>query len=137
MTKKNPFDILMTSTLDGGDFIQNNNDLELSYSIANQIPLCLIGGNVDTPYWADSVIENGPLISNFEKTLNSVVLNSAGISKLVDSAKLDLKVLDIYADINVSGSIPSENRFQLTIEINTPEKEPEIYLYLFDNKKLI
>lgn len=131
-------DIEFIETGDGGDFKYDENGyLNPVYGLKNQVYLALFGGQED--WWGNDLMKpENQFLSTFEKTINEVVLNSSGISKLVNSAKEDLKYLEAYAEIEVEGSIPDYNRFKLVVYLTEPGKQTEKLTFIWDgtNKDL-
>lgn len=143
------FDIMIYESGDGGELNLKNDDLETISGLTNQVYLALFGGNkeqvtsdeldevdVRNDYWANELLEDElQFNSTFEKALSEVVLNSNGISKLEDAAANDLEYLKEYADINIEGSIPEINIFQLEVELIEPDDISTKIKFLWDATK--
>lgn len=121
-------DILITESGDGGDLSLINNDLVASENFESMIYLALFGGNIQSDngeqnndWWANSIVPSENSIeSNFEKTINQIVINSSGISKLEEAAKKDLEFLKKYANYSLEIKILKKDSLSLYITISKP-----------------
>lgn len=123
-------DILLVSSENGFDFELNGNDLAACESIENIVPMYLFGGNWEQDtgdgdeqsenlsYWGNALQGIELYNSTFERTINEVVLNSAGISKLIEAAETDLAPLRDSYDFEVSGNSPLPALFVLYIKFS-------------------
>jgi hypothetical protein len=138
-------DILLVSTDSGFDFELNGNDLAACESIENIVPMYLFGGNWEQDtgdgdeqsenlsYWGN-VLQGIELYnSSFERTMNDVVLNSSGISKLIEAAETDLAPLRNSYDFEVSGNVPMPTMFVLDIKFSNGRA----LSYTFKNSRLV
>ena len=130
------FDIMMYETGDGGDINIKNDDIEVVPGLSDQVYKSLFGGNIEQStsddlevldvredWWGNDLLtEDEQFNSDFERTLNTAVLNSNGISVLENAADSDLEHLKPYADIELFGSIPSLNKFQLIVQLKEPDQ---------------
>lgn len=134
-------DILFLETGEGGDLSLQNNDIVTTDSIINSIYIALFGGNIEQNTTND--IEVGversdwfgnalglDYNSNFERTLLEVALNSAGISKLENAAKEDLKYLNDIVEYTVNITIDSIDRMTLIVSLQNVKVK-----YIFDQLK--
>jgi hypothetical protein len=138
-------DILLVSTDSGFDFQLDGNDLAACLSIENIVPMYLFGGNWEQDtgdgdeqsenlsYWGNSLEGIEIYNSTFERTINEVVLNSAGIAKLIEAAEVDLVPLRESYDFEVSGNVPFPTMFVLLIKFSNGRS----LSYTFKNSRLV
>lgn len=133
----------------GGDINLKNEDVETVQGITNQVYLALFGGNIEesTSLVSESQNEKNDWFGNFyldtehqfnstfERTINKIALTSGGISTLIDAAKTDLKYLQGYADIEISGLIPSLNKFELIVQLTEPNKKSTKITFIWDGTR--
>lgn len=125
----------------GGDFNIVDNDIEMTNSLKNQVYLAFFGGNIKddvgeqkNDYWANSFFnDEQKYISNFERTILSVPLNSSGLQKIKSAAEQDLKFLKEYAEIKIDLSIESKDLLYLYIEIKAPNNISEKIRLIWNN----
>ncbi len=125
----------------GGDFNIVDNDIEITNSLRNQVYLAFFGGNIkddvgeqNNDYWANSFFNNEQkYVSNFERTILSVPLNSSGLQKIKSAADQDLKYLKQYAEIKIDISIESKDLLYLYIEIKAPNNISEKIRLIWNN----
>ena len=145
------FDIMIYESGSGGDFNLKNDDLETISGLTNQVYLALFGGNIEensiTSDELDDLDFRGDWFGNeylqeefqfnslFERTLTQVALNSQGISTLEDAASQDLEFLTEYAEINIEGSIPEINKFQLVVQLIEPNDISTKIKFIWDATK--
>lgn len=121
-------DLLLTETGNGGDLVIRDNDLVLTSNLSNQIYLALFGGNlVDdngelfNEYWANvQLSDESKYVSQFERTLNEVVINSSGLQRLHEAANKDLEFLKKYVNYTLELSILNKDSISLYIDIKAP-----------------
>ena len=142
-------DIAIHESGTGGDFTLIGGDIETIKGITNQVYLALFGGNYEQStsadvanqkerfdWWGNNYLApENQFNSSFERTINDITLNSAGINRLVGAAKKDLQFLSDYADIEVSGSIVGINRFELQVILKEPDKKTTKIVFLWDGTK--
>ncbi len=146
---KEIFDIMIFESGDGGDLNLKNEDIETISGLTNQVYLALFGGNKEesTSDDLDLLDKRSDWVGNFllpveqqfnstfEKTINEITLTSAGIQTLVNAAKTDLEYLEPYADIEVSGSIISQFRFELIVNLIEPDEQSTKIKFIWDGTK--
>ena len=121
-------DLLLTETGNGGDLVIRDNDLVLTSNLSNQIYLALFGGNIVddngeqfNEYWANvQLSDESKYISQFERTLNEVVINSSGLQRLHEAANKDLEFLKKYVNYTLEVSILNKDSISLYINIKAP-----------------
>jgi len=142
-------DLMMYETGSGGDLMIKNNDIETINGLTNQVYLALFGGNVEQStyddlndiderldWWGNNYLSDEfQFNSIFEKTLMDVALNSEGVNTLINAAKQDLKYLEEYADIEISGAVTQINRFELTVNLKEPDMNSTKIKFIWDGTK--
>lgn len=121
-------DLLLTETGNGGDLVIRDNDLVLTSKLSNQIYLALFGGNIVddngeqfNEYWANvQLSDESKYVSQFERTLNEVVINSSGLQRLHEAANKDLEFLKKYVNYTLELSILNKDSISLYIDIKAP-----------------
>lgn len=121
-------DLLLTETGNGGDLVIRDNDLVLTSNLSNQIYLALFGGNIVddngeqfNEYWANvQLSDESKYVSQFERTLNEVVINSSGLQRLHEAANKDLEFLKKYVNYTLELSILNKDSISLYIDIKAP-----------------
>jgi len=125
-------DILLYENGSGGEMKVMNNDLVLSETLYNQIYLALFGGNVEAStkgneltneerfdYWANQLFHRQRKGRQFnsitEKTLFNIVLNSSGRNEILRAIQKDLSFLNSIVDNEITVSIISKNRVEISI----------------------
>jgi phage gp46-like protein len=140
------FDIGIFECGTGGDINIKSGDIEVIHGLTNQVYLALFGGNIEQntedviegteerrDWWGNAYLaRENQFNSNFERALMSQPLTSGGISRLEDAAKKDLKFLNNYADIIVSGSITAPGHFQLSVQLKYPGGNSTKIKFLWD-----
>lgn len=143
------FDIMIFESGDGGELLLENGDLATISGLTNQVYLALFGGNIEqdtsdeldeldnrSDWWGNSLIgDEAQFNSTFERALNSVALTTNGISVLEDAAKEDLEFLSEIANVEVEGSIPDINKFQLDVKLTEPDGVSTKIKFLWDGTK--
>lgn len=104
-------DLSITVTPSGGDWFVFGSDIALTDGIGNQILLAIMGGNVESSttgipvpsgtkrddYWGNSFLQGEPeaqFNSEYERVVSNSVLDTAGLQKIDDAVKTDLKYLE-------------------------------------------
>lgn len=142
-------DIAFHESGDGGDINLRAGDIDIVKGLFNQCYLALFGGNIEQntelslqgksdrqDWWGNEYLnQEQQFNSNFERTISEVTLTSGGIAKLVTAAKKDLQYLSDYADVDIQGSIPQLNRFQLLITLTQPGRDSIKIKYIWDGVK--
>ena len=125
-------DILIYESGDGGEMKLKNDDLETVSSITNGFYLALFSSK--TPDWWGNaeLLADNPFSSTFEKTLDSVSLNSSGLKQLEQSALEDLNFLKIYGEISVFASVLDLNKISLKINFKEPSGSEKIVKFVFN-----
>lgn len=139
-------DILIYEYGTGGDMNLKNDDLETVTGLVNQVYIAFFGGNIEentsddlalkeqrNDYWGNSYLDvDNQFNSNFERTINQIVINNFGISKLEDAAKKDLAYLNDYADITFDHEIISASRLQFDVILKEPSTESAKIRFIWD-----
>lgn len=142
-------DIAINESGSGGDLNLINDDLNTIEGLSNQVYLALFGGNIESStsedldnldqrddWWGNSLLsKENQFNSLFEKTISTIALNSAGLSKLIDAAKEDLKYLEEYAIIDIDANIVSLNRINLLVNLTEPNSESLKIKFVWDGQK--
>lgn len=133
-------DLTIRETLNGGDLVVENNDLQLTDELTNQVYLGLFGGNVEQStdevnleianerfdFWGNELFhpdEPGfQFNSRFERTLNNVALNTQGLQELEQVAEQDLSFLNEFGEVTIDISIISHNRIRIDVKIDLQER---------------
>ena len=125
-------DVLLNSTLDGGDLVIENDFIVGTGGFETAAYLSLFGGNKkdngtestkNESWWGNQLDENEPdkkLISRTQNIMLSYEATPSNLLKVEQAANLDLawfKNQGIADTIEVVGSLPSRNRLELSIEI--------------------
>lgn len=126
-------DIAIFETLDGGDFLLKGNDLAMYFGIENHPYLGMFGGNKEAStrnivvdaqsfdFWGNNLLmksdQSIQMNSLFERALDKIELTSSGRVRLIDAIKEDLKFMSAYAKVEITGVIPSTDRFDVEIVI--------------------
>lgn len=144
-------DLTIRETLNGGDLIIENNDLQLTDELTNQVYLGLFGGNVEQStnevnleisnerfdFWGNELFHQDEpdfqFNSNFERTLNNVALNTQGIQELEQIGEQDLSLLSEFGEVSVSILIMSPDRIRIAVNIDLKER----YKNLITNSEVI
>lgn len=124
-------DVLLISTVDGGDLNINDGITEMAGGFESAIYLSLFGGNFEDngtdateskTWWGNHLDADNPdrkLISRTQNILRGLPATPGNL-KLVDQAiKLDLAWMqssNIIDDLVINLSIPAKNRIQINIE---------------------
>jgi phage gp46-like protein len=125
-------DILIYESGDGGEMKLKNDDLETVSSITNSFYLALFSSKT-SDWWGNSeLLKENPFASTFEKTLDSVSLNSSGLKQLEQAALEDLNFIKQYGEITVYGSILDLNKISLKINFLEPSGSEKIIKFVFD-----
>lgn len=142
-------DIAINEYGSGGNLNLVNDDINTIKGLSNQVYLALFGGNIESStsedlndldqrsdWWGNSLLsKENQFNSVFEKTINTISLNSAGLSKLIDAAKQDLKYLEAYAVIDISANIVSLNKIELLIKMTEPDNTSLRIKFIWDGQK--
>ena len=125
-------DVKLISTNDGGNLEIIDNFVQLTGGFGTPIYLSLFGGNKDDDgtestknkgWWGNQLDSNNPnrkLISRTQAIMLSSPATPGNLNKIIEAANLDLswfKSEGICDTIEVSGSIPSPDRLELSIRI--------------------
>lgn len=147
---------MLFETGNGGDAQLKGNDIVLTNAIWNQVYMALFGGNVKDnhpqsdedqlnteqrlDWWGNKLFfENEPdkwFVSDFERLLNEVALNSEGRSILEEAARNDLAFLNELGSVSVSSSIPGIDKFELIVVVTEPDnQEDKTFQFIWDATK--
>lgn len=146
---KEIIDIMIFESGSGGDLNLKNDDLETVSGLTNQVYLALFGGNIEqstnenlnllekrNDWFGNNLLPTEQQFNSiFEKTIREITLTSAGIQILENAAKKDLEYLSEYADIEISGSIVSRDRFELIINLIEPDDNSTKIKFVWDGTK--
>ena len=125
-------DILIYESGDGGEMKLKNDDLETVSSITNSFYLALFSSKT-SDWWGNAeLLADNPFSSTFEKTLDSVSLNSSGLKQLEQSALEDLSFLKQYGEITVFAAVLDLNKISLKINFKEPSGSEKIVKFVFD-----
>ncbi len=141
-------DLKLIETFDGGDLVQNGNDLKVIDGYQNMIYLALFGGNLKQStrefdeneerfdYWANELLMlDVPEIqynSETERTLNEVALNSRGRLLIEQSVKNDLEFMQDFANITVEVAIIGVDKVKIIVILKEPnELETNEFNYIW------
>ena len=125
-------DILIFESGDGGEMKLKNDDLETVSSITNSFYLALFSSKT-SDWWGNAeLLTDNPFSSTFEKTLDSVSLNSSGLKQLEQSALEDLSFLKQYGEITVFAAVLDLNKISLKINFKEPSGSEKIVKFVFD-----
>lgn len=144
-------DLKLVMTNDGGDLVLGTKDLLLVFGIENMPLLGLFGGNVEesTPstrltnkfyydWWGNNLLFPNDTSKQFnsetERILNNIALNSAGMVRIEEAVKRDLKFLNEYAKVQVEVRLLELDRILIGIKI-----AQKVIVYIWDatNKTLV
>lgn len=142
-------DVMVFESGSGGEWNLKANDVEYISGLTNQVYLALFGGNIEQntdegladveqrhDYWANAfILDEHQYNSTFERTIMNVALNSAGVSKLENAASEDLKYLEAYADIAISGAVTGLGKFELTVQLDEPSGISTKLKFIWDATK--
>lgn len=134
-------DLLIYDIGDGGDIMQVGNSLASVNGIENQPYLACFGGAADgSKWWADDLLFPGRpsvhYVSQTEKTLNSVAINSSGRIKIEEAVKYDLQYITGMVPgsvIDVNVVIVSDSRLDIKININGKQ----VVFYWYYNAQIL
>lgn len=124
-------DVLLISTLDGGDIIVDNDLVKMTGGFETAIYLSLAGGNIEDNgtestknkgWWGNQLEDDQSkkLISRLQNLIKAIPATPANLRKAIQAASDDLAwfISDGIADsVPVQGSLVERNRLQLIIEI--------------------
>jgi len=118
-------DILLYESGNGGELQLLADDLATTNSLTNQVYIALFGGGDADWFGNDSENINLAQNSTFEKTLQTVALNSNGLRALENAARADLSFIP---DVKVEAFLFSSNKLQLSVIITE-----NIINFVFEN----
>jgi len=125
-------DVLLKSTLDGGDLEFQDNFIVMTGGFETAAFLSLFGGNkgddgtgatIKKSWWGNQLDKNEPdkkLISRTQNIMLSHTATPGNINKITEAAKLDLQWFiseGISDTIEIEGRIPDPDRLELSIKI--------------------
>lgn len=125
-------DVLLLSTVDGGDLVIKDNFIVGTGGFETAAFLSLFGGNEDDngtestskkAWWGNQLETELPerrLTSRLQYIIKGLPATPNNLNKAIQAAKDDLSwfISDGIADtIEITGRIPSKNRLELSIEI--------------------
>ena len=125
-------DVLLISTEDGGDIIEENGIIQGTAGFETAAFLSLFGGNEEDDateatkrkqYWGNLTDPDNPerwLQSRTQALITGIPATPGNLIKITEAAQLDLawfKSEEIADTIDITATIPSRNRLQLEIII--------------------
>lgn len=139
-------DIVIYEAGSGGELQLLSGDLATINGLANQVYLALFGGNIEqvtsdgldlletrSDWWGNQLLSTeNQFNSIFEKTLQEVALNSAGLRTLENAIKNDLDFLQDLAEIEINSEITGINRVEFSISLQEPNNESVKIKLLWD-----
>jgi hypothetical protein len=146
-------DILLYLNGDGGEISTQNDDIELTNVLYNQVLLALFGGNVEAvttgneppgsvreDYWANALFYPNEPETQFnsltEKALLDNVLNSSGRINILRAVDADLQYLKTIANISTNVVILSTNSLQISVTLQEPSSQQnKQFVFIWDNAK--
>jgi hypothetical protein len=149
----NTKDILLFEAGDGGEMVIQSNDLVLVETILQQAYLALFGGNVEAntvgdeiptqerfDYWANALLwpdtPSKQFNSNTERTIQNTALNSSGRIKIQQAVENDLEYLKLIVNFEVSVSILSTNKVEISVRMSKKDNlEDKVLVLIYDNAK--
>tara|TARA_R110002049_G_scaffold64570_2_gene170196 strand:+ start:2041 stop:2466 length:426 start_codon:yes stop_codon:yes gene_type:complete len=129
-------DIELYESGDGGELSILNGDVSLIETLYQTIYIALFGGMADgTDYWANNLLfatkKSKQYVSETEKLLNEVTLNSSGRLKIARAVENDLSFIKSIANYEVNVLILSTNRIEIDILLSSGTE----LQYIWDNAK--
>jgi len=115
----------------GGELVLKADDLRLQLGFSNQIYLALFGTATD--FWAAETL---PFLPDFFQTLQTTVLNTAGLGIVEDAAKAQLKFMEDFSTIEVNCSMPAIGRLIIAVTVTEPSGAAEKITYLWDGQRI-
>lgn len=114
-------DLLIYESGNGGELKQRGNDFAMVQGIENEPYMAMFSGDRD--WWGNDFLDPTDTdkiwTSETEKTLNSVVLNSAGRIKIEEAVNKDLSPLKKQTGANIMVQVQvADNRCEILIDIN-------------------
>jgi len=146
-------DILLYMSPDGCEISVQDNDIELTEVLYNQVLLALFGGNIEASttgnepagtiredWWGNPLLFNNDQGSQFnsqtEKALMENVLNSSGRINIQRAVEADLQYLKSIANISTNVVILSTNRIQIEVVLSQPDNQQnKQFVFIWDNAK--
>ena len=142
-------DLRLISKHDGTDIELIGNDFVGIDGFENMPLLGLYGGNVSEStksfnlaelrfdWWGNDLFDfENPAVqmnSKLERSLQTIALNSAGRIEIEEIIKKDLEFLTIFAELEVSVSIPDVDRLEISIKLTEPDnKDSNEFLYIWN-----
>lgn len=147
-------DLKVIETGNGGDLLQNGNDLAMVFSFENMPYIALFGGNKEAisptkriaseqayDFWANDLLFRNDtslqLNSLTEKTLENTPLTSAGRLIIEDAIKSDLEFMAPFAEVTVTTEIIDTDHLKIGIVLKKPDNmEEKKYIYIWENGNL-
>ena len=129
-------DIELYESGDGGELSILNGDVSLIETLYQTIYIALFGGMADgADYWANNLLfatkKNKQYVSETEKLLNEVTLNSSGRLKIARAVENDLSFIKSIANYEVNVLILSTNRIEIDILLSSGTE----LQYIWNNAK--
>lgn len=123
-------DVLLQSTLDGGEINFINGILEMTTGFETMVYLLLFGGNISDDgtiatekkeWWGNKLEQNNPerkIHSRIQNLIHGLPATPENLLLLEEAARQDLSILiteKIVDNIEMDFSIPSQNRVNMVI----------------------
>ncbi len=144
------FDLEVLETLNGGDIIKNDTDIEVITGFQNVVYLALFGGNPgqSTPdtrevneqnfdFWANSLLLDEKKAAQYnsltENRLRNIALTSSGVDLLTQDIEKDLEHVKEFANVDVQVSILSETTLEIKVGLQQPDNEQnKEFVFIWD-----
>jgi len=140
-------DVAIHEAGSGGDYSLVNDDMETVSGFFNMVYLGLFGGNIEQvtspdinpndqrfDWWANEAF-NLEFNSTFENKIRTTPLTSSGIIDLENAAKQDLKFMEEFAEMEITGSIVGIKKFQLDISLSEPDNQSSKIKFIWDGNR--
>jgi hypothetical protein len=146
-------DVRVVESLNGGDLVKKNKDIDVLYGFENMVYLALFGGNVEasTPikrlrnehaydWWGNSLLmPNNPSMqfnSNTERVLNKTALTSRGRIEIERAVYTDLEFLKPFGEVKVSVTIPTIDHVRIFVRVKEPNNlQQKEFIYIWDGTR--
>lgn len=129
-------DIQLYESGDGGELYISNGDVTLIETLYQTIYIALFGGMADgSDYWANNLIfatkQSKQYVSQTEKLLNEVTINSSGRLKIARAVENDLSFLKNISNYAVNVLILSTDKIEINIALISGSE----FQFIWDNAK--
>ena len=129
-------DINLYESGSGGELYISNGDIALVETLYQTIYIALFGGNVeDDNYWANALLfadkPKKQYVSETERTLQNVTINSSGRLKIKKAVENDLSYIKNIANYEVNVVILSADKIEILITLESGTE----FQFIWDNAK--